>query len=156
MDGQCGGSRNGFSIVDHDLCSLVGFEKLTSEWPARANDEVASHVQALGLIEANLQHVDPFRAEPLQRAFSDAIGVGRKGHGVDFHASDARFFQQSHLSDEFVGFYFVAVPPPTHERSVVWSGLLKSLVELLRRRTIMPRLTLTKNQCKANNQDGCF
>ena len=48
----------------HHLRTLVARQRLGAERPAGANDEVAGHIQAFGLVEDHLEHLYPLVAEP--------------------------------------------------------------------------------------------
>ena len=117
-NGQCRRPCNGLGIVDHDLGAFVLIQKLAAKGPSRAYEEVASHVERVGFVEADFQHVDPFGTEPLQRRLVEAVAIGREGDGVDFDAADACLFQQTQLAHQLIGLHFVAVPPPTHKGAV--------------------------------------
>ena len=129
-EGEGGGARHRLRIVDHDLRSFLFIEKLGTEGPSRAYEEVASQVEGVGFVEAYLEHINPFVAEPWEGGFAETVAIGREGDGVDFHAADASLFQETQLAYEFIGLHLVAVPPPAHEGTVLRGGLLEFGIHL--------------------------
>ena len=117
-----------FDADDHHLAAFVSFEELAAERPARAYDQVAGHVEFLGLVESHGEHVDPLLAQPRQRLCPEVVGSARELDGVDLHAADTGILEQVQLAAQFVGVHLVAVPPPPHEGAVLGIGIAELLV----------------------------
>ena len=115
-------------VDQYHLRSLVPFEEFAAERPARTDDQVAGHVEFLGLVESHGEHVDPLLAQPRQRLRPEVVGSARELDGVDLHAADTGILEQVQLAAQLVGVHLVAVPPPPHEGAVLGIGIAELLV----------------------------
>ena len=98
--------------------TFVTVQGLGAEGPAGTDDQVAGHADLFSLVKNDLQHVDPFIAEPFQLFGVQGVGSGGEGNRVDFHAADTGVLEQVQLADQFFGLDAVAVPPPADEGAV--------------------------------------
>ena len=128
------GSTGG-GVGQHHAGPLIPRQGLGAEGPAGAHDQVAGHPYLLRFVEDDLEHIDPFVAEPGQRLLSegDLLLAGERD-GIDLDAADARVLQQVQLAHEFFGLDLVPVPPPAHEGAVAIVRILELLVKGVRAR----------------------
>ena len=139
-------------ISQKDFSPFIPWQALRAEWPAGADYEIAIHADLISLVKDNLQHINPFVAQPFERFSVQRVISSRKRDRINLDPTYARFLHDVKFPDKFLGFHPVAIPPPSDEWTVTCVRVLELGIKLFGGQF---RLCRYRGHKRYKRQDDC-